>query len=283
MGTSNAYGGPNSNTPLVPSWLEPDASPADGNNQPGSSTAPSLNPPERPPIPPAGDHERFRTARTNFTRFLGSGGRANLGRAVSSHISRSSGGASRAAQRMASSRIAGAKLANFLYTATTQGVRKALRAFNLEGLVGRPIEEVFMGLVDYICPEGGTIDEGIAREAFIETIADLAENGITSLDGMTPDQIQTVFELYATYSIEARLCNDIGKKTIILPVDAREAANVQTQLHDFIRRGVTDALNKEKMTNQILTQEHVQNFVDHVYEQAFLILQALGEEEGDTT
>ena len=138
MGTSNAYGGPNGGTPLVPSWLEPDSSPADGNNQPGSPTAPPLNPPERPPIPPAGDPERFRTARTNFTRFAGSGGRdrASLGRAVSSYISRSSGGASRAAQRMGSSRTAGAKLTGFLYTATIQGVREALKALNLEGLVG---------------------------------------------------------------------------------------------------------------------------------------------------
>ena len=56
----------------------------------------------------------------------------------------------------------------------------------------------FLGLVDYVCPDGGSIDEGIAREAFVETIADLAGAGIADLDSLTADQIQAVLELYAT-------------------------------------------------------------------------------------
>ena len=54
---------------------------------------------------------------------------------------------------------------------------------------GVPIEEVFAGLADYICPEGGSIDEGIARDAFVETIADLAGAGITDIDALTSGQI----------------------------------------------------------------------------------------------
>ncbi len=42
----------------------------------------------------------------------------------------------------------------------------------------------------------------------------------SDLDGLTADQMQTVFELYATNAIEARLCNDIGAKTITLPSDS---------------------------------------------------------------
>jgi hypothetical protein len=133
-------------------------------------------------------------------------------------------------------------LLSFLSDAVTRGAREALRALNLGALAGRPIEEIFLGLADYVCPDGGTIDEGAAREAFIETIVDLAAAGITDFDGLTVDQMQTVFELYATNAIEARLCNDIGAKTITLPSDAREASSVQAQLHDFIQRGVSDAL-----------------------------------------
>ena len=111
---------------------------------------------------------------------------------------------------MGSSRGVGAGLVRFLNDASANGVREALRTLNLESLAGRPIEEVFAGLADYICPEGGSIDEGIARDAFVETIADLAGAGITDIDALTPGQIQTVFELYATHAIEARICNDIG-------------------------------------------------------------------------
>lgn len=282
MGTSNSYDGPNVKTPLVPSWLEPnDGSPNGEKSKPNDPQSVPI-PPERPPIPPNGDPDRFKSARTNYTRFAGSGGRdgASLKRAVSNYVSRASGGARKAAQRMGAARATSAKLTFFLSTLATQGVQQVLKVLNLENLAGRPIEEVFLGLMDYLSPDGGTIDEGIAREAFIETIADLGENGITNLDGMTSEQIQTVFELYVTHSIEARLCNDIGTKTIILPKDFREIANVQAQLRDFIRRGVSDAINQARTAFHTLTSQQVQQYVDLVYEQAFSILQAIGE-EGD--
>jgi hypothetical protein len=154
-----------------------------------------------------------------------------------------------------------------------------LRALNLENLAGRPIEEIFLGLADFICPDGGSIDEGIARAAFIETIADLAAAGVTDLNGLTIDQMQTVFELYATNAIEARLCNDIGTKTITLPGDAGEASRVQAQLHDFILRGVSDALTAARAEVQALTPDLVLAFVEHIYKRSFEILQIMGDGE----
>ncbi|MEW6657232.1 MAG: Qat anti-phage system associated protein QatB [Thermodesulfobacteriota bacterium] len=200
---------------------------------------------------------------------------------MSRYISTSSGGAKQAAQRMGASRGSGARLLGFLSDVSSRGIGAALRALNFEGLAGRPIDEVFLGLADYICPDGGTIDEGIARDAFIEMIADVAESGITDLDQITAEQMQTVFELFATHAIEARLCNDIGTKTITLPADAREASLVQEQLQDFIRRGVSDALAALRDGFKALTPDRVLGFVDEVYEQAFGILQSLGDMEAD--
>lgn len=115
-------------------------------------------------------------------------------------------------------------------------MREALRSLNLEALAGRPIEEIFVGLADYICPGAGTVDEGIAREAYIETIIQLTTEGLTDLSLSTPDQMQTVFELYATHAIEARICNDIGTKAVTMPTSAQAAHRVEEQLRDFIRR-----------------------------------------------
>ncbi|GAB0149593.1 hypothetical protein McPS_23330 [Marichromatium sp. PS1] len=178
---------------------------------------------------------------------------------------------------MGSARGAGSRLLGFLSDAATRGATEALRALNLGAFAGRPIEEIFLGLADYVCPDGGSIDEGIARDAFIETIADLAAAGITDLDGLTSDQMQTVFELYATNAIEARLCNDIGAKIVVLPSDSRQAARVQAQLNDFIRRGVADALTAASVVAAALTPDHVLAFVESVYEQAFGILQIMGD------
>lgn len=283
MGTSSAFGGQGGDTPLVPSWLGKEGSPPaapDGAVSPdGAPPAGPPEPPARSPIPPTADPTRFSAARNNFSRFAGSGGddRRALGRAVSNYVGSSSGGASTAAARMGSARGAGSRLLGFLSDAATRGATEALRALNLGAFAGRPIEEIFLGLADYVCPDGGSIDEGIARDAFIETIADLAAAGITDLDGLTSDQMQTVFELYATNAIEARLCNDIGAKIVVLPSDSRQAARVQAQLNDFIRRGVADALTAASVVAAALTPDHVLAFVESVYEQAFGILQIMGD------
>jgi hypothetical protein len=295
MGTSSAFGGQAGDTPLIPSWLEDDgAPPAAPDGLPPASPlpvapidepppgAPPL-PPERLPLPPVGDTTRFSAARNNFSRFAGSGGgdRKSLGRAVSHYVGSSSGGPRSAAARMGSARGAGSRLLGFLSDAVARGAAEALRVLNLGSLAGRPIEEIFLGLVDYVCQDGGSIDEGIAREAFIETIADLAGAGIADLDGLTPDQMQTVFELYATNAIEARLCNDIGAKVVTMPSDSRDAARVQAQLNDFIRRGVADALTAARAATAALTPERVNAFVGRIYEQAFGILQIMGDAEAE--
>lgn len=307
MGTSSPYAGPGGGNPLVPTWLDPDGNgeppnaPEDGQDgpddtgtpdngtappetgTPDGSTTPGATPssPLRPLPQVPLDPYRFTATRNNLSRFAGTDGRdrASLGRAVAGYVSTASGGARKAAQRMGSSRRAGAQLLGFLADAQTRGARAALSALDLESLAGRPIEEIFAGLTDYICPDGGTVDEGISREAFVETIVDLAEFGIYDLDALTADQMQTVFELFATHAIEARLCNDIGAKAITLPHDVRTASLIQTQLRDFIARAVSDALTRARMTPESLTADRVLGFVGRVYEDAFRILQAMGEAE----
>ena len=309
MGTSNANEGQGGRTPLVPSWL-PDGAPPQlpsppkqppepepvptppvdaPETTPTSLRPPAVSPtvpfpPTLPAIPQFGDADRFRAPRTNFTRFARSGGndRRSLGRALSGYVSTSSGGSRTAARRMGSSRTAGSQLLGFLSSAIANGAPQALRSLNLEKLVGLPIEEVFLGLMDFVCPfDGGTVDEGIARDAFVETIADLQENGIVDLDGLNIEQMQTIFELYASHAIENRICNDIGTQTVTVPSEAAVAASVQRQLLDFIRRSVSDSLNQARAAMETLTPANIGTLVNRIYEQAFGILQSLAEAEAD--
>jgi hypothetical protein len=290
MGTSNGNRGQGGRTPLVPSWLPaeaapplpvPPAPPAAPPAAPAPFVPPTRGLPVFPALAAAG---RFTAARNNFSRFAASGGsdRRSLGRALSQYVSTAAGGSRTATQRMGASRTAGAQLAGFLSNAVAQGPREALRALNLEGLAGRPIEQVFIGLVEYVCPEGGSLDEGIAREAFIETIADLADNGVNNFDSLNADQMQTIFELYAAHAIETRLCNDIGMNAITLPADAVQAASLQRQLLDFVRRSVGDAMTQARQAMVTLTPERVSGFVTRVYEEALRLLESFGESEADT-
>jgi len=319
MGTSSPSGGPKGSTPLVPSWLEPGANgggldpqvpdgspilvppssipalpPGASPTPPGAAPlsplpnqtvpVPLPPPPFRPALPPLGARDRFTSARRNFSRSAKSGGAdgRSLKRAVSHYVSKATGGASGAARRMGAANSAGAGLLGFLNDVRTNGEAVALRRFNLSALAGRPLEDIFLGLADCVCSTGGRLDSSLARDAFIETIAELAANGITQLNSLTAEQMQTVFELYATHAIEARICNDIGTKAVSLPRDLSDVHEFQVQLRDFIRRGVADALTLANAEFQILTTETVLKFVEGVYETAFGILQTMGETEGES-
>ncbi|GHB86376.1 Qat anti-phage system associated protein QatB [Persicitalea jodogahamensis] len=302
MGTSNSYGGPGNSTPLVPSWLndeydsgtvqdspenesdESDSTAANGDDNTTDTDSglgdskPSAEPDD------AINTERYRQARTNFTRFVKSGGSgsAALGRAVSNYVSKSSGGSRKAAQKMGASKRTTSGIVNFLGSVRTEGIQSTLEKYNLGHLIGRSIEDIFLGLSDYICPDGGNIDEGIARSAFIETIVDLAEQGITDLSSLSDAQFQLIVEMYATNAIEARLCNDIGTKIIIAPENLSSVENIQEQLHDFISRGVSDAVNSLPIEFKDLTMSDTTNFVEQIYIEAFNILKILGEIESNS-
>jgi hypothetical protein len=309
MGTSGSYGGAGNGSPLIPGFLN-DPAPASApmlpapapptapnalpvpNTMPSAPVIPMPSQPQPRPVPQqAPMPNRFTAPRSNFSRFARSGGtdRSALGRAVSGYVSTAAGGSRQAVRRMGASRQAGARLYSFLADAEARGPvealrslnLQALRSLNLQALAGRPVEEIFLGIAEYVCPIGGTVDEGIARDSFIETIADLADQGISDFDSLTPDQMQTVFEMFATHAIEARICNDIGKNSIKLPTDIAAVERVQAQLHDFIGRAVSDALGAAQAATGLLTEQQAQQHVDAVYEAAFDMLQTLGDAESE--
>lgn len=280
MGTSSSNkGNSGKGTPLVPSWLE------EGENGSAPTGSGGANEGERPlqssPLPPPADPRRYITARNNFSRYISSGGkdRASLGRAISSYIARSSGGPRKAAQSMGAARKVGAGLLSFLSDTTEHGSREVLRSLNLETLAGLPFEDVLIGLIDHICPEGDTEDAGIARDAFTDTIAELVALEITDLDSLTPDQIQVIFVMYMTNAIEKKVYNEIGTKVVALPSSPDDVLRVQEQVRDFIHNAVSDSVTASQQAFENITSDRVEKFVNSVFEQAFTILLELSNRE----
>jgi hypothetical protein len=181
---------------------------------------------------------------------------------------------------MGASRRSAANLLSFISNVQAGGATVALQALNFGALAGRSTQEVFLGLTDYICPVGGTVDDGIARDAFVKTIVDVAAIGGLDFDALTVGQLQTVFELFATHAIMGRICNDIGTNALSLPENHGEAANLQRELQDFVRGAVADAMQGREVDRQ-LTLDQAQAIVDGVYTTAFDIMQSLGDEEAD--
>lgn len=283
MGTSTPFGGPKSDNPLVPDFVEDDASaPAPGEPD-GAPPAVPPAPLARPAPQPLPSTDRFRSARANFTKFAKSGGsdRRALGRAVSQYVSQAAGGSRSAARRMGSSRGTAARIAGFLGDVNARGLQAALATLNLSAMAGSSATDILAALVEHFCPEGGSIDEGIARDAFMETVIDLATAGVTDMANLTPQQMQTMLELYVAHTIEDRIYNDVGIRGVELPADVSAAEAVRDQLHDFVLGGVTDAFSEAELDFSAIDPNTIGTTIDRIYEASFDILEALGEEEAD--
>lgn len=277
MGTSSSYGGPSGASSLVPSWL----------GTGGGEIAPFPETPESEEDASSfGQGEAapaavYRGARTNFTRFARSGGQDQqaLKRAIGQYVSSTLGGSATATRRMGTSVPVGAGLLNLLSTAVERGAPAALRRLDIQQMVGLPIEDIFVELMDRLCPADGSIDSAIAREAFAETIADLAAAEVTDFERLDLDQIRMIFELYVAHSIELRIFNDIGVKGVSVPQDHNAALVVQQQLHEYILGAVKDAMSDKLQNGAQLSEDEIARIVREVYQSAFDIVNTLSSDE----
>lgn len=285
MGTSKGYGGASSG--LVPSWVDdpspgvapgppPTVPPGGGAPKPGPGQAPA--PPSRtPPRPDTSGAGSFQGARGAFSRFAMSGSRSALGSALSSYVRKGTGGARRAARRMGASRAAGARLLGVVRDFQRLGAAETLRQLNLPGLAGRPAADVFLAILEFVCPPGGAVDEAIARQAMLETIGDLAEAGVGDFDTMTPDQLREFFLDFVARSIEGRVMADLGARSVTLPADAATVEAAQQQLHDFVTGCTQSELSNRLDGVERLGDRDVERVVNEIYEAAFELVAAAAE------
>ena len=295
MGTSGSSGGPGSLTPLVPSWLdEPSGGPLPGGEDGTPPDAESPQPeggdagdaPDHrqllPPIPPAPPPERFRGARRNFSAFAASAGhdRRALRRAVRDYVRSGAGGGRNATRRMGAARTAASGLLGVFRGFQHDGIDATLRRLDLGDLVGHPPGDLFLGLTDVICQDGGPIDEGIARDAWLETVAELDGFGIADAAALTPAQMQDVFLAFVAHAIEARLFQDIGVNGLKITSDLASIEAFEAQLRSYIRHSVRDSFAGDLAALSTFTDRQIGAIVDRTYQDAWDLLVTLGDAEG---
>jgi hypothetical protein len=295
MGTSGSSGGPGSRTPLVPSWLnEPSDGPVPGGEGDTSPDAESPQPADGnagdapghrqplPPIPPAPPPARFREARRNFSAFAASGGHDHraLRRSVRDYVRSGAVGGRNATRRMGAARSAASGILGVFRGFQQDGIDATLRRLNLDDLVGRPPGDLFLGLTDVICQDGGPIDEGIARDAWLETVAELDGIGIADAAAITTAQMQDVFLAFVAHAIEARLFQDIGVNGLKITSELAAIEAFEAQLRGYIRRSVRDSFAGDLTALSTFTDRQIGAIVDRTYQDAWDLLVTLGDAEG---
>jgi hypothetical protein len=151
------------------------------------------------------------------------------------------------------------------------------RRFDLAALADRPAADVFLEIIEFVCPPGGDIDQAIARQAMLEAIGDLAESGAGNFDELGPAELTEFFLDFVVHSIEGRIMADLGGRGITLPDTVEGVERVQAQLHDFV-----DGCTRGELAGRLsgaadLTDEGIARVVNEVYEAAFDLIVAAGE------
>ena len=295
MGTSKGYGGPPNG--LVPTWLG-DAGEGNGDGDGGSNSdsdsaagGPGVGAGSAPTD--GGDAAGvggFTGARTAFTRFSKNGSSSTLGSALASYVGgggggRSSGGRSgggggarRSAQRMGASRASGAKLLGVVRDFQAIGPVETLRRLDLESMADRPASEVFLAMLEFLCPPGGAIDEAISRQAMLEAIGNLDRDAPTVFAELAPEQLREFFLDFVALSIEGRVIADIGAHGIALSPDVAAVERTHEQLHDFIEGCCRVHLSGLLTGLEALSSHDVEQRSNEIYEAAFSLIGDAGED-----
>ncbi len=237
--------------------------------------------PSLPPIPPPPSPARFQGARRNFSVFAGSGGtdRHALRRAARDYVRSGTGGSRNATQRMGASRTAAGGALGLFRGFQRDGANATLRRLNLSNLAGRPVADLFLGLTDVICPDGGPIDEGIARDAWLETVADLGDLGIDDVATLTAGQMQEIFLAFVAHTIETRLFQDIGVNGLKIAADVAAIEAFEAQFRSYIRRSVRDSFSGDLSGLATFSDRQIATIVDQTYEEAWDLLVTWGDAE----
>lgn len=261
MGTSTSNRGQNGNTPLVPSWLDDN----DGDQQPDQ--------------PQPADPKRFSAPRGNFTRYVNGGGSGggSLHRATSNYVRHSLGGSQNATTRLGSARNSTVRLVSVFNSFINRGIAETSRDYKLGDIIGKSASDVLLGLMDFVCPDGGSTDEGIARDSYIEALSTLPDWEDKPIESLTPPEFLAFTEIYMANVIEERLVNDIGNKLFALPNDVAQVENLQGQIKDYIKGAVSDSVSRLNIEIRSIDASQTKAIVDSIYRTAYDILSGLEE------
>lgn len=261
MGTSSAYGGPKNG--LVPDWIDDGDFGGDG-----------AKPDTAKPSPLAAPVPSVSSARGSYTRFTNSGRTSALSKAVSNYAG-SAGGSAGLTRRMPNSVRTASGVASLASGVSSIGAVETLRRFNLQALAGRPAIEVFEVLMDELCPAGGTIDEAVARDAYIEALEVMAQQKLGNFDELTADQLTEFLAEVMTGSIVSKVINEVGTNSLHGSANDNLYNRAEAVLRDYTSGAVRDELARSYDNSKSMTSERMNSFITDIFTASFVVLLAM--------
>lgn len=208
MGTSTSSRGPNNNSPLVPPWADVD----------GAGPGPEPQP------------NRFRGFRTSLGRFVSSGDRTYLHKALRGYARSATGGSTVGPRRFGAMAQAGGGLYGVLNQLRNDPVNAPV---NLRALVGHSTQEAINAIVDALVPENGDSDR--IRAALNEALATCLDGeAVFDFNNITDEVLMDVMVAYAAQCVFEQVVMD-SDRAFAKAETPRQAEDAERDLFELVR------------------------------------------------
>lgn len=284
MGTSDKHVGAKS--PLVPDEADESVSPPsvvpDGDEDHadnGSDGGEELESPPKPypPIKLMPEKARLSEARRIMTIATSTLDAKKLRCAVAEYVT-ACGGGQKAAKSMPNSQAVAVRIVDFARFIEQLGPEQAFLKYKLENMVGMPAEVVFRALIDMLCPDGGPIDDSVARQAMAIAISDLSEAGVGNFGEMPANELREFFISYVSRSIEIKIFNAIATNAVEASSDVSGVEQIEKWLHDFVIRCVRNRFDAHQIELAKIDENETNDCVNNLYSAVMVMIKQIGEE-----
>jgi uncharacterized protein YidB (DUF937 family) len=271
MGTSTSSAGAGAGSPFDPPWLDgagdgidgshsdtplqpPTAESSEDGHEPadpegnGASSADNGDSNPRADVAPAG---RYKEARRLLSRFVRTGDRADVARAVGSLVTKGMGGSARAAGRMRTSAAAASALGGFLATVrdgTNPSINQWVASAKERGLSA---QDVALEVIQHLARGDGSVDEESAKHAMNQAIIHLYEvDPATDIFALSDEQITSLMGYTLAFDVYNRVQLELGRVFEKLKFSAQLIHERLAQVQDYILVVVRDAMAKAHDTGR---------------------------------
>ncbi|CAK1918251.1 conserved hypothetical protein [Vibrio crassostreae] len=270
MGTSTPNKGPNSNNPLVPTWLEGGSGEQQQQQQQSA--------PKKADIKPESG-QRFRAPRSDMNRYFRTGDTDSMKRGISRYV-KNTGGKGSSVKRMGGSTKAAGNLLSFLTDAAKQGADAAAKNFNLTLKPNETADQLLLRVSDKICEvTTSNIPDAVVRSAYIETVIEMTTTmGITDLSQITSEQISASLSCFIGKSVTERIINDIGNNVVAEKANPEQLHSTLKELGGYIEGCASDAMTSLLADGLDIMDTELVDQIDDLYANIFEILESVGDE-----
>lgn len=171
----------------------------------------------------------------------------------------------------------GSKAVGFIGLVRTIGLENALHEVGLSHLVGKSLQEIYFGLLDYFSEEANTLNQVIANQAMQELMAEIMvgvseveafEQILSSLDG------NIFLRDFLIKFVEVAFFTNFAEKINSLCKGIEETIKAQEQIKEFIRIQISNNYTIEDLKDIDWKGKSGKDFVEKKCEEVWEIFES---------